>query len=965
AQFGPFAGEGTVEGDLQQLQLDHRSSGTAQTVLSTVVQSVLTQPAWDGTLTLKSEDLGKLSEALQAVPLNATLNTQGNLEEFSLDGLINTRHPESGDATVALALTGALPTLHIERLSLTTPANKGAFNAQGTLNIETLASDLQGEWQRLSWPIITDPQFVSPRGKFSAQGSGEDVSVALNAELLDGTLDITGDAQWAPQVAWSSQIQASSINPGVAWPEAPGDIHLTLTSEGTLQDGEPHLSATLSQLTGQLRDRALSGSGQVNVAGQRITVDQLDVKNGRNRLQAHGVIDETLALDWQLAMPEPQSLLPALRGQVHGQGTLSGTVAQPQTQLTLNVEALAYLEHAVEHLALEGDLDLSGGQRSTLTLQARGIQSADQVIRTLDLQGQGTPDAHSLVLDADTAHGQIAVAAEGGLKASTWAGQLQQLALLQTPAGDWRLRAPVAVTASAQQASADMLCLDSDPSAICLNGKWSATAGTEAKLEVTALDPQRFHAYLPEAVAVETAIDAKADAQVSAQGKITADARVDLQPGRITLDTGDAPFDIDLEASQLTAQVRDDTVDNQLALKLGALGHVNAEARVTALQTAPRIDASVAAKIVDLSGLGALVPQLDAVQGQINADIRAQGDIATPTLDGVVALQDFAAEVPQVALRIEDTQLNLESDGKGPLAISGSSHSGKGHLSLSGEIDPQSGKLALTIEGEDFQVANTAQIKARINPAMQIAMDNTGMRVDGELHIPMAHINANGGNSDIATVGVSGDVEIIEDDNAAPPEKEARKVNLNLNIVLGDDIRVEAGDFRGALQGSLLVEQTPEIAPRGTGTIEVLNGDYVVYGQQLNMQRGRILFGGGPIDNPQLDMDVARIVDAYQVTAGAKIRGSAQAPLLQLYSEPSMPDASVLSYILLGQPPGTKGGSYTLGKYLTPDLYVSYGIGLFNAINTFNLRYKLTDKLAVQAASNTASSADLIYTIER
>ena len=112
-------------------------------------------------------------------------------------------------------------------------------------------------------------------------------------------------------------------------------------------------------------------------------------------------------------------------------------------------------------------------------------------------------------------------------------------------------------------------------------------------------------------------------------------------------------------------------------------------------------------------------------------------------------------------------------------------------------------------------------------------------------------------------------------------------------------------------------------------------------------------------------MDVARIVDAYQVTAGAKIRGSAQAPLLQLYSEPSMPDASVLSYILLGQPPGTKGGSYTLGKYLTPDLYVSYGIGLFNAINTFNLRYKLTDKLAVQAASNTASSADLIYTIER
>ena len=136
-------------------------------------------------------------------------------------------------------------------------------------------------------------------------------------------------------------------------------------------------------------------------------------------------------------------------------------------------------------------------------------------------------------------------------------------------------------------------------------------------------------------------------------------------------------------------------------------------------------------------------------------------------------------------------------------------------------------------------------------------------------------------------------------------------------------------------------------------------------GQQLNMERGRILFSGGPVDNPTLDMEVARTVQEYDVVAGAKIQGTAQSPRLELYSEPSMPDASILSYILLGQPPGTKGGSYTLGKYLTPDLYVSYGIGLFDAINTFNMRYKLTDKLAVEAESGSGSSADLIYTIEK
>ena len=161
------------------------------------------------------------------------------------------------------------------------------------------------------------------------------------------------------------------------------------------------------------------------------------------------------------------------------------------------------------------------------------------------------------------------------------------------------------------------------------------------------------------------------------------------------------------------------------------------------------------------------------------------------------------------------------------------------------------------------------------------------------------------------------------------------------------------------------VQQTPEIAARGTGTINVVNGDYVIYGQQLNMERGSILFSGGPVENPSLDMEVARTVQEYDVIAGARIKGTAETPRLELYSEPAMPDASILSFILIGQPPGVAGASYTLGKNLTPDLYVSYGIGLFDAISTFNMRYRLTDRLAVEAASGSNNSADIVYTIER
>ena len=59
------------------------------------------------------------------------------------------------------------------------------------------------------------------------------------------------------------------------------------------------------------------------------------------------------------------------------------------------------------------------------------------------------------------------------------------------------------------------------------------------------------------------------------------------------------------------------------------------------------------------------------------------------------------------------------------------------------------------------------------------------------------------------------------------------------------------------------------------------------------------------------------------------------------------------------------GVSYTLGKFITPDLYVSYGIGLFDRIQAFNMRYKVTDTVSLIGSSSTVSSADLIYTIER
>ena len=177
-------------------------------------------------------------------------------------------------------------------------------------------------------------------------------------------------------------------------------------------------------------------------------------------------------------------------------------------------------------------------------------------------------------------------------------------------------------------------------------------------------------------------------------------------------------------------------------------------------------------------------------------------------------------------------------------------------------------------------------------------------------------------------------------------------------------------------------------------------------GQRLQIETGRLIYTGGPLENPGLDIRAIRKVD--QVTAGALVRGTLQQPEISVYSEPPLPRAEALSYLTLGKSldelqageqrtvnqaanslalsgggmiardlgrrlgfddvavtGDDEGAAVVVSKYLGGGLYVSYGLGLFDTINTLRLRYQINQRLALEAASGAESAADLIYTFER
>jgi translocation and assembly module TamB len=197
---------------------------------------------------------------------------------------------------------------------------------------------------------------------------------------------------------------------------------------------------------------------------------------------------------------------------------------------------------------------------------------------------------------------------------------------------------------------------------------------------------------------------------------------------------------------------------------------------------------------------------------------------------------------------------------------------------------------------------------------------------------------------------------------------------------------------------------------RGSGELKVEEGKYLAYGRNLDIQRGRLLFSNGLMGDPGLDL---RAVKKFpDITAGVNVRGTLRQPRMTFFSDPEVAQSQIVSLLLAGgslesvQNSSTTtdptarssasradlmqggailaqqiGGRYdieagveqdldnetslVLGRYLSPRLYVSYGVGLAEAINTLKMRYTIGDHWTVKTEAGTQRSADLVYTIER
>ena len=411
-----------------------------------------------------------------------------------------------------------------------------------------------------------------------------------------------------------------------------------------------------------------------------------------------------------------------------------------------------------------------------------------------------------------------------------------------------------------------------------------------------------------------------------------------------------------------------------------------------------------------IAPLAELLPQLRDVAGQVDGGFAIAGTLGAPELDGRADLRGFSAEIPDLAVELRDGTASIQGTPGESLAVTASVRSGPGTLVANGTVRTADGawRAEIELDGTDVTVANTPDIRVRASPDLVVTASAEEVHVEGDVELPWARIELR----DLPERAIEPSTDVVRVGGPpvtqAQPVAEGPAITGRIRLIFGDDFQFEGFGFDVEPRGSLLITETGRGSTTATGQLALGDGSYRAYGQNLEITEGRVLFGGGAIQNPALAVEAYRTVDS--VRAGVRVSGNLEQPIVTLVSTPTMSESDILHYMMLGRAPGavasasetdlltraaaslgirggnllarrlasrydldelgieTDGGfdtaSLVVGKYLSPRLYVSYGIGLFEPISTFAVRYILSSRWTLLAEKGRGTGADLVYSIE-
>lgn len=820
-----------------------------------------------------------------------------------------------------------------------------------------------------------------------------------------GRLAANGKVTLQPQLAWVVAARGENFDPGAFAVEWPGSLGFQLATQGKMTDKGPDATLKLVDLRGRLRGRPISGHADLTLVPPYLPAGTLALNSGDSKLRVQAAkseqIDATLALD----VASLNDWLPNAGGEMAADFRVRGKWPDVAINGDARGRELHMDEMRANEFTLDADVNKPLEPDGAVRLTVTGLAAAGFKFDTLQANASGNSAAHRAELATTGQPLAFSLAMQGGQQEDGWSGSMQRLVLEVKDAARLSLREPANIVVKSKAVDVSRACFVDRDIELCMQGALQPDGSMQGSYSLANVPLALANSLSTEELPLQFSgiIEGKGDVRRDAEGKLFGSASLRSPSGKMSrtlaVDEEEQPAEQETLLSyndfRLDANLAGEDARAAISARLQESGSLQGEGEVRGLnQASTQINGRMNASLPDLAPFAVFAPQLANVHGRMDAQASVSGTLQEPVISGQVSAAELAADIPAIGLHLKNGRLDVRPTSATEFALSGGVDSGDGSLKFTGTASP-SGAVNMEVNGERFLAADIPGAKVIITPDLDLVRNEERMTLSGKVTIPEAAVNLQklprGGDQAQAA---SPDVVVIDAEKTQEEAAEqAIPLFADITVALGEKVELTGFGLQAQVAGQLDVRERPGTPTVGSGEV-LVSGRYKAYGQDLTIEEGRLLYAATPLDNPRLQIDATRTVE--EVVAGLRVRGTAQSPELTVFSDPPMGQANALSYIVAGKPlddigsdegdgdavqAATRslgaaaggllaknvgrrlgadelavkddemigGAALTVGQYLSPRVYLSYGVGLFEPGEVVTLRYKISKDLSVQA----------------
>ncbi|PXW59590.1 autotransporter secretion inner membrane protein TamB [Grimontella sp. AG753] len=870
----------------------------------------------------------------------------------------------------------------------------------------------------LSFRTAVKGQDVPP-ATITLDGKGNEQQISidkLSVAALEGRTELKALLDWQQAISWRGELTLDGINTAKTFPDWPAKLNGLAKMRGSLYGGTWQLDIPELKLAGNVKQNKVSVDGQLKGNSyMQWTIPGLHLELGRNKADVKGELGvKDLNLDANIDAPGLDNALPGLGGTAKGLVNIRGTVDAPQVMADITASNLRWQALRVARVLVKGDVKSTDQLAGTMNVRVERLSQPGVNISLATLAAKGSEKQHELELrvQGEPVAGQLKLAGSFDRNEQRWKGTLSDTRFT-TPVGPVALNREIALDYrnQEQKISIGPHCWTNPNAELCVPQTIDAGAQGRAVVNLNRFDLAMLKPFMPDTTQASGTFSGKADVSWDAskeglpQGEVTLSGR----NVKVTQVVNDAPLPVAFETLNFNAKLQNNRADLGWLIRLTNNGQFDGQVQVTDPQGRRNLGGNVNIRNFSLAMANAIFTRGEKAAGTLNANLRLGGNLQSPQLFGQMQLNGVDVEGNFMPFDMQPSQLAMNFNGT-TSTLQGVVRTQRGQINLSGDADwsqINNWRARVAAQGNKVRITVPPMVRLDVSPDLVFEATPTLFTLDGRVDVPWARIVVH--DLPESAVGTSSDEVMLNADlKPEKPKSAAIPINSNLIVHVGNNVRMDAFGLKARLTGDLKVTQDQQGLGLN-GQINIPEGRYHAYGQDLIVRKGELIFSG-PVDQPLLNIEAIRNPDATEndVTAGVRITGTADEPKAEIFSDPAMSQQEALSYLLRGQ--GLESGQsdsaamtsalvglgvaqsgQVVGKigetfgvsnlaldtegvgdssqvvvsgYVLPGLQVKYGVGIFDSLATLTLRYRLMPKLYLEAVSGLDQALDLLYQFE-